>query len=146
VSRRRQAVGSTRWFGSVMFSHEATKITKLILFSDREAFLRDFASLCEKNFGIWFFFPNATGHRPARFATVRCDRMFGFIFGITSRQVAKIARKRTDYLHFSFADFAPLRETFFPIRTTRLCGGTPSAEADCWESDHDLQQVRLHTW
>ncbi|MFA5177604.1 MAG: hypothetical protein WC440_05620, partial [Candidatus Omnitrophota bacterium] len=54
-SRRRQAVGSTRWFGSIMFSHEATKITKLILFSDREAFLRDFASLCEKNFGIWFY-------------------------------------------------------------------------------------------
>jgi hypothetical protein len=55
VSRRRQAVGSTRWFGLIMFSHEVTKITKLILFSDREAFLRDFAPLCEKDCGIWFY-------------------------------------------------------------------------------------------
>ncbi|MFA5187720.1 MAG: hypothetical protein WC551_14670, partial [Patescibacteria group bacterium] len=70
-SRRRQAVGSTRWFGSIMFSHEATKITKLILFSDREAFLRDFAPLCEKDSGIWFFFPNGTAQRTRAWRAVR---------------------------------------------------------------------------
>jgi hypothetical protein len=65
VSRRRQAVGSTRWFGSIMFSHETTKITKLILFSDREDFLRDFASLCEKDSGLLFLsFPNDAGEPP----------------------------------------------------------------------------------
>jgi hypothetical protein len=44
-----------RWFGLVMFSHEATKLTKLIRFSDRETFLRGFVPLRETDFGVLFY-------------------------------------------------------------------------------------------